>query len=133
IFGGMIVVTDLHLIGLILKERPVAMVVNGLRLPKRVSLTLAATMGILLFCCKAEQYYYNEYFRIKLLLLAVIAVHALVYRRQILSAAAAMKPNGSIWSRVRLAGIVSLVLWSGVLVAGRAIGYVLPRPGLHMK
>jgi hypothetical protein len=41
--------------------------------PKRVGLLVAATFGLTLFCCKAEQYYYNVYFRTKLLLSALVA------------------------------------------------------------
>src|SRR5215472_13409428 len=68
LFGGMIVLSDLCLLGWIPRQMSGAAVVEGLRMPKRIGFVVAATFGLLLFCCKAEQYYYNVYFRTKLLL-----------------------------------------------------------------
>jgi hypothetical protein len=83
LFGGMIVLSDLCLLGWIPRQVSAAAVVKGLRVPKRIGLLVAATFGFLLFCCKAEQYYYNVYFRTKMLLLALVAVHALVFRNRV--------------------------------------------------
>src|SRR5437762_1383066 len=63
LFGGMIVLTDLCLLGWIPTRTHTATVIESLRWPKRIGFLIAATFGILLFCCKAEQYYYNIYFR----------------------------------------------------------------------
>src|SRR5215469_14101804 len=75
LFGGMIVLTDLSLLGWIPRQISAAAVIDGLRVPKRVGFLVAATFGFLLFSCKAEQYCYNVYFRTKLLLFALVAVH----------------------------------------------------------
>jgi hypothetical protein len=32
-------------------------------------------------CCKAEEYYYNDWFRLKLVLLLLVALHAAIFRR----------------------------------------------------
>jgi len=126
LFGGMIVLTDLSLLGWIPRRVYAAEVVDGLRVPKRIGLLIAATFGLLLFCCKAEQYYYNVYFRTKLLLLALVALHALVFRSRVYNPPGEM-PN----LQARLAALLSLLLWAGILTAGRAIGYVPAPPGLH--
>jgi len=127
LFGGMIVMTDLCLLGWIPRQVSAAAVVDSLRAPKRIGLLVAATFGLLLFCCKAEQYYYNVYFRAKLLLLGLVAVHALVFRSRVYN------PPGEIPNlQARLAALLSLLLWAGILTAGRAIGYVPARPGLHL-
>src|SRR5579863_8458250 len=55
-FGGMILVTDLRLLGLGLRSYPVAELVNGFRAPKRIGFALAAVTGVLLFGSKAGQY-----------------------------------------------------------------------------
>ena len=131
LFGGMILFTDLCLLGWIPRQISAAAVVDGLRLPKRIGLFVAATFGFLLFCCKAEQYYYNLYFRAKLLLFALVAVHALVFRNRVYKGRHEMIPAGPPHLQARLAAVLSLLLWAGILTAGRAIGYVPMPSGLH--
>jgi len=52
LFGGMILMTDLRLLGIAMTKRPVSDVVNGLRPWKHLGLTLTATCGILLLWSK---------------------------------------------------------------------------------
>src|ERR1700722_12120515 len=77
LFGGMILMTDMRLLGWAMRSYPVADVVDQLRTPKRVGLVMIVMLGILLACCKAEEYYYNDWFRVKLALLAAVALHGL--------------------------------------------------------
>src|ERR1700728_3936001 len=67
-FGGMILMTDLRLLGWAMRSRPMAHVVDQMRVPKRIGFFLMAAFGILLFGCKAEEYYYNPFFRVKMTL-----------------------------------------------------------------
>ena len=131
LFGGMIVLTDLCLLGWIPRQVSTAAVVDGLRVPKRIGLLIAATFGVLLFCCKAEQYYYNVYFRLKLLLFALVAVHALLFRSRVYNRPYEMLPARPPNLQARLAALLSFLLWAGILTAGRAIGYVPAPRGLH--
>jgi len=131
LFGGMIVLSDLSLLGWVPRQISATAVIDGLRVPKRVGFVAAATFGFLLFSCKAEQYYYNAYFRTKLLLFALVAVHALVFRNRAYNRPSEMVPAGSPNRQTRLAALLSLLLWAGILTAGRAIGYVPAPPGLH--
>jgi hypothetical protein len=62
LFGGMILMTDLRLLGWAMRKRSVADVVNQLRVPKRVGFAIAATLGLLLLGTKAEVYYFNIFF-----------------------------------------------------------------------
>src|SRR5689334_21798936 len=68
LFAGAILATDLRLLGVILRNQPVADVVNQLRWPKRIGFLVVATFGLLLASSKAEEYYYNAFFRAKLAL-----------------------------------------------------------------
>jgi hypothetical protein len=107
-FGGMILVTDLRLLGLGMRSYPVAELVNGLRAPKRIGFALAGVTGVLLFGSKAGQYSHNRWFWIKITLLAVIAVSGLILRGGVYQ-------NG----RAKLAASLSLVLWTGAVYAAR--------------
>ena len=128
IFGGMIVITDLRLLGAILTERPIADVVNGLRWWKRLGFVIMASMGIMLAGSKAVDYYPNPYFWTKMSLLAVIAIHALIFRPMVYNHPEELDRTPLIPTRAKAAGALSLILWTGVVCAGRLIGYYEP-PG----
>ena len=133
LFGGLILMTDLRLLGLAMRKRPVADVVDQLRRTKRFGLLLMVTLGILLAGCKAEEYYYNIFFRLKLTLLALVIVHALIFRRTVYSRAAEMDRMGRIPGRAKLAAALSLILWGGIACMGRGIGYIDPPFGIHAQ
>src|SRR5579883_3612956 len=54
LLGGMVLMSDLRLLGMAMRERPVSDVIGQLRVPKRIFLTLAVLCGILLAGAKAE-------------------------------------------------------------------------------
>ena len=81
--GGMILITNLRLLGLAMKTRPIADVIDQLRVLKWIGFAVVATCGILMLGSKAEEYYYNVFFRLKLSLLALIVVHGLAFRTSV--------------------------------------------------
>ena len=131
LFAGMILMTDLRLLGWALRGYPIASVVGRLRMPKRIGFVFAATFGLLLFCSKAEEYYYNAFFRMKVLLFLLVAVHAVLFRGRVYDRAGELDGAQQVPPRARLAASLSLLIWIGILVAGRAIGYVPGRLGIH--
>jgi hypothetical protein len=126
LFGGAILATDLRLLGVVLRNQPIADVVNQLRWPKRIGFLIVATCGFLLASAKAEEYYYNIFFRIKLTLFVLVAVHALVFRGSVYNNAAALDRAPRIPGKAKLAGALSLLLWTSIVCAGRGIGYIEP-------
>src|SRR6266700_2839746 len=82
-FGGMILMTDLRLLGLAMQNRPVADVVGQLRVWKRIGFVIMVTCGILLATSEADKYYGNPYFQLKMFLLLLVGVHAIVFRRSV--------------------------------------------------
>lgn len=126
LFGGMILMTDLRLLGIALTKHPVSDIVNGLRPWKHLGLTLTAGCGILLLWSKAAIYYPNPYLRIKLILFVLIIIHAIVFR-SVYRNVADLDRGPVIPGRAKLAAALSLVLWLSVLTAGRWIGYWEPK------
>lgn len=126
-FGAMIVATDLRLLGWALPNTPAVEVIRRLRTGKRIGFVIAAGRGFVLFAAKAEEYYYNAFFRTKMLLFAGVMVHALMFRRSV-HANSAITPR-----RANLAAWMSLGLWLGILCARRVIGYVDGRAGMHYR
>jgi hypothetical protein len=128
IFGGMIVITDLRLLGATLREKPIADVVNGLRWWKRLGFVIMICMGIMLAGSKAVDYYPNPYFWTKMTLLFLIFIHAMIFRPLVYSHPEQLDASPTIPTRAKVAGVLSLVLWTSVVCAGRLIGYYEP-PG----
>jgi hypothetical protein len=129
----MIVATDLRLLGWALPGSTIADVIRRLRMAKRIGFILAASCGFLLFAARAEEYYYNAFFRTKMFLFALVAIHALVFQKSVYADSANLTYTGRPPRRAKLAASVSLVLWFAILCAGRAIGYVAGRAGMHYK
>jgi len=131
LFGGMIIVTDLRLLGWAMRGRPIADVVSQLRWPKRIGFLLAAMCGFLLFGSKAEEYYYNAFFRAKVTLFLLVGIHALIFRASVYNRAAELDQAPAIPARAKMAAALSLMLWMGIMIAGRGIGYIEVPFGLH--
>jgi hypothetical protein len=118
LFGGMILMTNLRLLGLAMRDNPVADVVRQLRPWKWAGFAVMITCGILLASSKADGYYPNPYFRMKMTLLMLVGVHALVFRRGVYGAGSTATTGNA-----RLAACLSLALWLGILSMGRWIAY----------
>lgn len=123
LFGGMIFLTDLRILGIAMRGTPVSDVVNQFRPWKRVGLVLVASCGIMLAWAKAEFYYHNPFFWAKLTLLMLVGVHALVFRKSVYNNTAALDRAPVMPANAKLAACLSLALWIGLVSMGRLIGY----------
>src|SRR5579859_3005846 len=75
VFGGMILMTNLRLLGWALTSYPIAEVLLSLRVWKRLGLLIMVACGVLLAGSEAGKYYNNPYFQIKMTLLGLLALH----------------------------------------------------------
>jgi len=128
LFGGMILITDLRLLGLVMRGYSVSDVVGQLRIWKRIGLVLVAGCGLLLACSKAEFYYINPFFWTKLSLFLLVAIHALVFRKSVYYNTAEIDRAPVIPTNAKVAAWLSLVLWVSIVSAGRLIGYYEVKP-----
>ncbi len=126
VFGGMVLLTNMRLLGWSMRSRSVTDVVAQLRVPKRIGLIVIATCGILMLGSKAEEYYYNIFFRIKITLLALMFVHGWYFRRSVYFNTEAIDKEPAIPQKAKVAASLSLVLWTAIACAGRGIGYIDP-------
>jgi hypothetical protein len=126
LFGGMILLTNMRLLGVTMRKRSVSDVVGQLRIPKRIGLILIATCGILMLGSKAEEYYYNIFVRVKLALLALMFLHGWFFRRSVYYNTAEIDRAPRVPERAKLAASLSILIWIGIACAGRGIGYVDP-------
>lgn len=67
--------------------------------------------------------YGNIFFRIKLSLLFLAAINALVFELTLRRSIASWDTAEKLPLRVRMAGVLGIVLWAGVIAAGRTMAY----------
>jgi hypothetical protein len=126
LFGGLILITDLRLLGLALTNVPVADLVRGLRIGKRIGFVVMVTMGLLLAGSELDKYYANPYFQLKMLLLLMVGVHALVFRPRVYNNTEAIDRAPRLPRAAKVAAIASLLIWTGIAACGRWIAYFEP-------
>lgn len=120
LLGGTVLIVDLRLWGWGLRQQPVTQLARDVFPWMLAGLAAMVVSGMLLFLSEALKMYHNDAFRVKMALLAVALVFTFtVRRRATLRADAGVGPL-----RERLVALVSLALWSGVGLCGRAIGFV---------
>lgn len=121
--AGTIMLVDLRLLGLGLRREPVSDVV-----PRIVPWTLSGFALMLftggwIFTSEASKLYRSTAFRIKIALLLLAGLNALMFHLTVYRDASEWDRNLPIPLRARLAGLLSLLLWIGIIAAGRAIAY----------
>jgi hypothetical protein len=118
--GGTILIVDLRLLGIGLRRQPISRVARELSPVLWGSLGVMLISGALLVMTGPMKYYHSPSFRLKILLfLLAVTFYFTLHRNAVRSNA---DSTGFTWSKV--AAVVSLALWLGVGLAGRAIGFL---------
>jgi len=123
LFGGMILVTDLRLLGLTFKSLTITEVVTSLRPWKRGAGVVMITTGLLLATSEAETYAPNPFFWTKMIVLGLIGVHALIFRPIVYNQTQELDRSPVIPTKAKIAAILSLALWTAMFTMGRLIAY----------
>lgn len=118
---GTILALDLRLLGLS-RAQPLQAWSAWLARLSAAGFAGALATGFLLFSVQPAHYAANQAFRLKLLLIALAAANGVWARRS--SGWRAIERGAEPTSALRIAAAASLLLWVGVLVAGRYIAFV---------
>lgn len=127
IFGGLILMTDLRILGWAMTDVSVTDVVGQLRRWKQIGFVIMVTMGLLLATSEMDKYYANPYFLMKLSFLLLVGVHAIIFRRSVYGNTEALDRAPQMPTVAKVAAISSLVLWIGIACCGRWIAYYEPK------
>lgn len=124
---GTIVIVDLRLLGVASAHRSFQRLASDTLKWTLGAFLLTAVTGGLMFITNAPVYFHNEYFRVKVALLVLAAINAIVFE-------VSTRRNVQQWDQAPLApplgravAVVSLVIWLGVIVSGRMIGFTTTR------
>jgi hypothetical protein len=118
VIGGAVLLVDLRLCGLGLRQQPLARVAASAQPWLLGSLGVMAVSGTAMFLSEAVKCYYSEPFRVKMAGLALAILFTFTVRRRVAASEAA-----SAGARGKLVALVSLVLWGSVAWGGRWIGF----------
>ncbi len=121
LFGGMLLATDLRLLGWAMQRRPVSDIVQQFRPWKRLGFVLVAASGLLLAWAEPLKLYRSPSFWVKMVVFALVGVHALAFRRSVYGNSA--KLDVGVTPEAKLAAALSLMLWAGLIVSGRLIAF----------
>ena len=121
---GMVMVFDLRLLRVCLRNKPAALVMRELMPWSLTGFPVMLGTGFALFASQAVSAWSIPFFRVKMILLALSGLNALYYQLR-------YYPRMAEWDRdgtpagVRAIAILSLIFWIGVIACGRTMAYEL--------
>ena len=122
---GMLVWFDLRLLGVSMLRIPISHLYRRLMPWILTGFVLMFVSGGVLLAAYAGAAFGNVYFRLKVAAILLAGVNAFFYHRfterQIARWDEARTPSRP----ARAAGLISIVLWAGVILAGRAMSYTI--------
>ncbi|MGH9686339.1 MAG: DUF6644 family protein [Candidatus Acidiferrales bacterium] len=123
ILVGFASVMDLRLMGVAFKDYKVSMVARRFLPWIWAGFVVQVVTGILLFSSEATKMYGSEVFRFKMLLIAVAGLNAFVFQVLAYRSVEKWENDPVAPFSARFAGTFSILLWFGIVGAGRWIAY----------
>lgn len=120
---GTIFIVDLRLLGLSTPSLGIKYLAERVTPWTWKAFVLAAITGGLLFAANATTYYDNTPFRIKVVLLVLAGIN-MAYFQFVVFRDVDKWDAGRPAAAARFAGAMSILLWTGVIISGRWIGFV---------
>jgi hypothetical protein len=123
LFLGLIALWDLRLVGVGLRGIPVSQVSARLLPWALLGFIVMAISGSLLFYSGPVRAAGNIFFRIKIVMILLTGINALLFHLTVEKRVAVWDNHPVPPPKARVAGILSLVLWCGVVICGRMQAY----------
>ena len=122
---GVLIWFDLRLMGWGMKHQPISQVHKQVMPYAFVGFVIMFVTGVLLFWSEAEKCYLSGFFRAKVIFLELAGLNAGFFELS-------TKKTIEEWDKypvppvkARMAGLVSIISWAAVIIAGRATAYNL--------
>ena len=117
-------ILDLRLMGLTFREEPVSKLAQRFLPWTWAGFVIQVITGILLFASEATKMYDNLGFQIKMVLIVVAGLNAFIFHSIAYQSVGKWENDPVAPMSARVAGFLSIVLWFGIVAAGRWIAYV---------
>jgi hypothetical protein len=117
-------ILDLRLMGFAFRDESVSKLAGRFIPWALAGFLIQVTTGLLLFSSEATKMYVNAGFKVKMLLILIAGINALVFHSVAYQSVGKWEhdPVGPLSARA--AGLISILLWFGIVAAGRWIAYV---------
>jgi hypothetical protein len=120
---GSIVLIDLKVLGLALPGQSIGDLVRRLMPWTWWALPILAASGLVFILARPQSYVVNPVFRAKFMMLAPALLLAFLFSRPVAHDPEFWERSGGRRTTARLIALCSLMLWIGVVLAGRWIAY----------
>ena len=124
---GTIAILDLRLLGVASTDRPVSRLMSDLLKWTWAAFAVTALTGGLMFSTNALVYFHNTFFRAKMILLVLAGLNMLVFELTARKTIDRWDRESTTPSSAKVVATISLVIWIGIIVAGRVIGFTATR------
>jgi hypothetical protein len=124
---GTIAILDLRLLGVASTGRAVSRLMSDLLKWTWAAFAVTALTGGLMFSTNAVVYFHNTFFRAKMILLVLAGLNMLVFELTARKTIDRWDRASTTPSSAKVVAALSLVIWVGVIVAGRIIGFTATR------
>jgi hypothetical protein len=121
---GTITVYDLRLLGWLLRRERVSDLTRRLLPWAWAGFAVQVVTGALLFSSEAVKVYANPAFRVKMLLILLAGLQALFFQWTSYRNVASWDDSEVTPAGAKVAGFISILLWVGIVAAGRFIGFM---------
>jgi len=121
---GTVTVFDLRLLRWVMRQERVSELARRLLPWTWAGFAVQVITGLLLFLSEAVKAYSNPAFRLKMLLIFLSGVQALIFHRTVYRSVAKWDEGDALPVGAKVSGFVSILLWVGIVAAGRFIGFV---------
>ncbi len=122
---GLLVWFDLRLLGLAMRHQPISQVHQQIMPYALTGFIIMVVSGVLLFWAEAEKCYLSSFFRVKIGFLFLAAFNATIFELKTKKTIGEWDKHPIPPMKARIAGWLSLISWSAVIIAGRATAYNL--------
>lgn len=120
---GSILVVDLRLLGVFDRHRAVTRVSDEMLRFTWAAFCGAVITGALYFAANATTYWFNTAFRFKMLAILLGGVNMLVFQFMTFRGVNAWDSDAPTPRAARVAGALSILIWTTAIVLGRVIGF----------
>jgi hypothetical protein len=117
-------ILDLRLMGLTFRDEPVTKLAQRFLPWAWAGFIIQITTGLLMFSSEATKMYVNTAFQVKMLMIVAAGVNAFVFHSLAYQSVGKWEKDPVAPRSARIAGLISILFWFGIVAAGRWIAYV---------
>ena len=117
-------ILDLRLMGLTFRDEAVSKLAGRFLPWAWAGFIIQVVTGLLMFASEATKMYINTAFQVKMLMIVAAGVNAFVFHSLAYQSVGKWEKDPVAPKSARVAGLISILFWFGIVAAGRWIAYV---------